>query len=282
MIPSIVQSATDIVEKITKFINDPSSIEFYNNLINSDNELIITVTDYINESTQTLLVRLGELSTIAITAVLDTVGSATSSVINFFLIFVIAIYMLLDQKDLLLRVKKLNYAVNKKEVADNLLRITHLTDETFSSFFIGKILDSAIVGVICFVLMLIVGIPNAPAIGFIIGVTNIIPYFGPFIGAVPAVLVTLASGSLTQAIIVIVLIVALQQFDGLYLGPKIIGDKIGVGAFWIIVSVTIGGALFGLIGMLIGVPLVVLIKRLVEEFIEKRLEEKRIDLEAAE
>ncbi len=122
-------------------------------------------------------------------------------------------------------------------------------------------------------------IPNAPAIGFFVGITNIIPYFGPFIGAIPAVLVTLASGSsLWQVLWVILLIVALQQFDGLILGPKILGDKVGVGAFWIIVSVTAGGAIAGLVGMFVGVPVVVLFKTLIEEYVDKRLIEKKLDV----
>ncbi len=279
MIPSIIQSAGDIVTKISVFINNPNNFNFYTDLLNSDNEVMREIVNYLNNSTQELLVKLGEYSTIAINTALNTIGSATSSIINFILVFVIAIYMLIDQKDLLHRVKRVNYALFREHVADNLVRIMKLTDETFSSFFIGKILDSIIIGILCFILMLIFKIPNAPAIGFIIGITNIIPYFGPFIGAVPAILVTIASGSFVQVIIVGVIIFALQQFDGLYLGPKIIGDKVGAGAFWIIVSVTVGGALFGVIGMLIGVPIVVLVKRLVEEFIDNKLSEKEIDLD---
>lgn len=159
-----------------------------------------------------------------------------------------------------------------------MLRISRKSDEIFSAFFVGKLIDSAIIGVICFFLMLIFRIPNAPAIGFFVGITNIIPYFGPFIGAVPAVLVTLASGSLWQVLWVIVLIVALQQFDGLILGPKILGDKVGVGAFWIIVSVTAGGAIAGVVGMLVGVPVVVLFKTLIEEYVEKKLKEKKLNV----
>ena len=279
MIPSIVSSAYDIVEKITTFVNEDFDIAFVEDFIakiDSDivNELII----YVQNSLKDILLKVGELSTMIMNGVISGIGSASSSLLSFFMAFVVAIYMLADKKDLLNRIKRVNYAVNEKETADELVRIAHKSDEIFSSFFVGKIIDSAIIGVLCFLLMWIFKIPNSPAIGFIIGITNIIPYFGPFIGAVPAVLVTLASGSFLQVGLVIILIIALQQFDGLYLGPKILGGKVGVGAFWIIVSVTAGGALYGVVGMFIGVPVVVLIKTLVEEYVEKKLKERNLEV----
>jgi predicted PurR-regulated permease PerM len=186
--------------------------------------------------------------------------------------------MLIEKNDLLRRVKRLNYAVNDEEVANQLLYIMKKSHEIFSRFFVGKIIDSAIIGLMCFVIMWLFRIPNSPAIGFIVGITNMIPYFGPFIGAIPALLVTLASGSLLQVFLVFIIILGLQQFDGLYLGPKILGKKVGVGAFWIIVSVTVGGALFGLVGMFVGVPVTVLFKTLIETYVDNKLKEKELEI----
>ena len=254
-------------------------LNIFEKLLSSvDNELVSEVVSYVNDSLKDILLKVGELSTFLINRLVSFVISTSSSLINFFMAFVISIYMLGDKKDLLTRIKRFNYAVNEKETADTLLDIVHKSDEIFSSFFIGKIIDSAIIGLLCFIIMWIFKIPNSPTIGFIIGITNIIPYFGPFIGAVPSLLITLASGSLFQVLAVLIIIIILQQFDGLYLGPKILGDKIGVGAFWIIVSVSVGGALFGLVGMFVGVPVVVLIKTLIEEFVENRLKEKKIEI----
>lgn len=278
LVPSIYNSAADIVVKIDTFVKEDFDISAIERLLNRiDSDLFSEVVTYINNSLQEILVKVGELSTVLIEGVMVTITAASSGVIKFFMAFIIGLYMLADKADLLSRVKRMNYAFLDKESADTTLRITHKANEIFSSFFVGKIIDSAIVGVLCFALMWLFKIPNAPAIGFIIGVTNIIPYFGPFIGAVPAILVTLASGSFVQAFIVIVLIVCIQQFDGLWLGPKILGDKVGVGAFWIIVSVSVGGALFGLVGMFVGVPVVVLIKTIIEEFVENQLDEKKIE-----
>lgn len=279
MIPSIITSATDIVEKITTYVNEDFDIEVFENLISRlDSDIVNEVLVYVQNSIKDILLKVGELSTLVMNGLIVSIGSISSSLVSFFMAFVVAIYMLADKTDLLTRIKRVNYAVNEKNTADELLRIMKKSDEIFSSFFVGKIIDSAIIGVLCFVLMWLFKIPNAPAIGFIIGITNIIPYFGPFIGAVPAVLVTLASGSFVQVGLVILLIVALQQFDGLYLGPKILGDKVGVGAFWIIVSVTAGGALYGVVGMFVGVPVVVLFKTLIEEYVDKKLKEKKIEI----
>lgn len=279
LIPSIVNSAKDIVIKIDYFYNNQFNLEMFENMLNKiDSNLVNEVITYVNDSVKDILLKVGELSTLLINGILSIIASASSGLFNFLMAFVISIYMLADKKDLLRRIKRVNYAVNDQQTADSLLRITRKSHEIFSSFFVGKIIDSAIIGVMCFLIMWIFKIPNSPAIGFIIGLTNIIPYFGPFIGAVPAILVTLASGSLFQVLLVIIIIVALQQFDGLYLGPKILGNKVGVGAFWIIVSVSVGGALFGIIGMFVGVPVVVLIKTLIEEFVEKQLEEKKMEI----
>lgn len=279
LIPSIVNSITNIIDSLTNYFQNDFSLTFVESFLNRFNSnLFSDLITYINNSLEEIVVKVGEMSNIVLGWTLNFISSATSGLYNFLMAFVISIYMLADKKDLLRRVKRLNYAVNDKELADKLYHITMKAHEIFSRFFVGKIIDSAIIGLMCFVIMWVAKIPNAPAIGFVVGITNIIPYFGPFIGAIPALLVTLASGTLIQVLLVLIIIVGLQQFDGLYLGPKILGNKVGVGAFWIIVSVTVGGALFGVIGMLVGVPIVVLVKTLIEEFIAKSLKEKQMEI----
>lgn len=279
LIPSIISSINNIIENLTNYFEHDFSITFIEDFLNRFNsDLFGDLITYINDSLEEIVLKVGEMSTILLDWTLGFVSSATSGLYNFLMAFVISIYMLADKKDLLRRVKRMNYALNDKELADLLLKITLKAHEIFSRFFVGKIIDSAIIGTMCFVIMWIAKIPNAPAIGFVVGITNIIPYFGPFIGAIPAILVTLASGTWVQVLLVMIIIVALQQFDGLYLGPKILGNKVGVGAFWIIVSVTVGGALFGVVGMLVGVPVVVLAKTLIEEYVDKSLKEKKMEI----
>ena len=279
LIPSLVNSITDIVSKITNLVNQGYDLGFLEDLLNKiDSSLADQIITTLQSSLQSILSTLGTLTTTILEGALLALGSASSGVYSVFMAFIVALYMLGGKADLISRVKRLNYAVFEENTADELLRITRKSDEIFSAFFVGKIIDSAIIGVLCFVLMAIFKIPNAASIGFFVGVTNIIPYFGPFIGAVPAVLITLASGTFVQVFIVILLIVALQQFDGLILGPKILGDKVGVGAFWIIISVTAGGAIAGVVGMLVGVPVVVLFKTLIEEYVEKKLKDKKLNV----
>lgn len=283
LVPSIQESVVSITANIQKLVNSLLEGEFdftfFENFVNRFKPgLFDDLLKQLQSSLQDILLKIGEWTQSLLEGSLVFLTSISSSVINFFLAFVVGLYMLAGKADLTQRVKRLNFAIFDKHVADELVRVTNKANEIFSSFFVGKIIDSAIVGVIAFVLVWVFQIPNAPTIGFIIGLTNIIPYFGPFIGAVPAILLTLASGSLVKALILLGLIVAIQQFDGLVLGPKILGDKVGVGAFWIIVSVTAGGAIAGVVGMLIGVPVVVLAKTLIEEYVERQLKNKKIDV----
>jgi len=279
MVPSIGSSVVDIVDKIQYYFKYQFNIQFFEDLFNRvDSSIMDEVVKYANDMADSFMVKVGEWSSNLLNGAFTIAYNTSTGILNFLMAFVIAVYMLLDKDDLLRKLKRLNYAVNDEQTADRFLYIVHKSHEIFSQFFVGKIIDSAIIGALCFIIMWIFRIPNAPAIGFIIGITNIIPYFGPFIGAVPALLVTLASGSLFQVLLVLIIIIALQQFDGLYLGPKILGKKVGVGAFWIIVSVTVGGALFGLIGMFVGVPVTVLGKTLIEAFVDRKLKEKKLDI----
>ena len=147
----------------------------------------------------------------------------------------------------------------------------------FSDFLVGKALDSLISGMLCFIVLVIFQIPNAMLISFIVGITNMIPFFGPFIGAIPsAVLVILTAPQKTLAFIIIILVI--QQFDGNIIGPKIIGNKLNLPTFWIMFSIFFFGNLFGFIGMLAGVPVFAVIYTLTKEFVDERIRFKNIDL----
>jgi predicted PurR-regulated permease PerM len=279
MVPSITSSIIDIVDKVDFYFRHQFNLNFFENLLDRvDSDIMTEIITYINESVREIVTKVGQFSTILFNGALAIVYNTSTGIFNFIMAFVISIYMLIEKDDLLRRLRRLNFAVNDTEAANQLLYVMKKSHEIFSRFFVGKIIDSAIIGLMCFVIMWFFRIPNSPAIGFIVGITNMIPYFGPFIGAIPALLVTLASGSLWQVLLVFIIILGLQQFDGLYLGPKILGKKVGVGAFWIIVSVTVGGALFGLVGMFVGVPVTVLFKTLVETYVENRLKEKNLDI----
>lgn len=276
-VPSIIQNSTEIIMSIPSRDEINRSIEdilgnFGGKELSAS--VIVYLDRFIEDIFQNFSTLASKLLEGAITRILATTSSIFSGIISIF----IAIYMLLDKEDLIARLKRILYAYNKKDDADHLLYVGRKSNEIFLSFFNGKFLDSAIIGVLCFLILLIVRIPYASVIALIIGVTNMIPYFGPFMGGVPAVIITLiTSQNPIQALWLAIIIIALQQFDGLYLGPKILGDKVGVGAFWIITSVTVGGAIMGVWGMLLGVPITVLVKTLVEQSVARRLEEKDME-----
>ena len=162
------------------------------------------------------------------------------------------------------------------EKVERVLTICRRANSIFVGFINGKIIDSAIIGVLCFVLCTIFKIPLALLISLFVGITNVIPFFGPFIGAIPSIMILLIVNPMA-ALKFTILIILLQQFDGNILGPKILGDSTGISAIWVLVSIVVGGGLFGFVGMLIGVPTFAVIYMLTKEYVEARLAEKNID-----
>ena len=200
-----------------------------------------------------------------------TVASSVVTVVkNIVLGIIICIYLLLGRKKFTRHAKALVYAVFKPERADKVLDEFRFIDTTFVGFFGGKILDSAIVGLICYIfcgiMTVAAGFQNAVLISVIIGVTNVIPYFGPFIGAVPAALLILIS-SPRNCLIFLIFIVILQQFDGNVLGPKLLAGSVGLTGFWVLFAITLFQGLFGFVGILVGVPVFAVIYDLIRRCI---------------
>lgn len=197
--------------------------------------------------------------------------------VNILLSIVISCYMLLDKKSLNLNAKRLIYAIFTKEKADGFLQTGKECNLIFSKFIIGKSIDSLIIGILCFVLMNILRLPYSILFSVIVGITNMIPYFGPFIGAVPGLLILTIINPI-QSLIFAAMILLIQQFDGLYLGPKILGESTGLKPLWVIFAITIGGAYGGMLGMFFGVPISAVIAHLLNKFINRRLMNKNIEI----
>ena len=197
---------------------------------------------------------------------------------NLFIGIIVAIYILTSKRTFAAQSKKVLYGIFKKKQADIIIHYTRISNEMFSGFISGKILDSTIIGVICFVAMSIMGLPYAMLVSVIVGVTNIIPVFGPYIGAIPsALLIMLVSP--VQALYFLLLIAILQQIDGNIIGPAILGESTGLSAFWVLFSILLFGGFFGILGMLIGCPLFAVIYRIVKDFISYCLRKKSLDEE---
>ena len=206
-------------------------------------------------------------------------NSIYTVVFQLFVGMVAAFYLLMDKEKFCAQVKKLCYSLFKPDTCQLLIHWTRMAHRIFAGFLTGKILDSMIIGVICYVCMLIFGIEYPLLISVIVGVTNIIPFFGPLIGAIPCALILLLVNPLS-ALWFLVFIVILQQLDGNLIGPFILGDYVGLSPFWIMLSIMIGGGLFGFAGMLLSVPLCALVYAIVQVVMEARLRKRNLPTES--
>ena len=211
---------------------------------------------------------------VQLTNAIGSVGTNVISVVrgiyNVIIGIIVSVYMLTSQESFAARGKKLIYCVFSLEASEKILKALRFTNEVFMGFISGKILDSFIVGVLCFIGCSILRIPYALLVSVLVGITNIIPFFGPFIGAVPSMFIILTESPL-KALIFLVFIVVLQQFDGNILGPKILGNRIGINGFWVLFSIILGAGLFGFAGMLLGVPVFVVIYTGIGNLVNRKL-----------
>lgn len=201
--------------------------------------------------------------------------SIVRGLVNMLLALFISIYMI-NGKDLFrYQAKRFVYALFEEKKGDVICNTFRECNDIFSAFLISKAVDSLIIGCICCILMNILRLPYSVLISVIVGITNMIPYFGPFIGAVPGVLIYLCT-SPKQAVIFVIMILVLQQFDGLVLGPRLLGQSTGLNPMWVIFAITVGGAYFGVLGMFIGVPVVAVAGFLANKFIKYKLQGRDI------
>lgn len=219
-----------------------------------DLSLTITAVENLNATMSDLLAIVVKAVTDRVPQIIGYVSGMATSLVAVFTAIVSSIYLLLQKNQLLRHARVLTRAFLPKSAAETTLRICHDANRNFGGFFAGKIVDSAIIGVMTFVSMQMLGLSYAPLISIIVGITNIIPVFGPFIGAVPGALILLFLEPM-QALIFLVLILVIQQLDGNVIGPMILGDSIGISALWVLFAIVVGGDLFGLVGMVVGVPL---------------------------
>ena len=218
-------------------------------------------------------------------AIASSISSGVIGVINvvknFFIGIIICAYFLNSKETFAAQMKKVIMSVFRKETADEILEGAHFTNMTFGGFINGKIIDSLIIGILCFIFMSIFGWEYTLLISCIIGITNIIPFFGPFIGAIPSALLLLMVDT-RQCIYFIIFILLLQQFDGNILGPKILGDSTGLASFWVLFSVLVGGGMFGFIGMVIGIPVFAIIYAYVTRAVNSKLRKRGLSTDLSE
>lgn len=251
IVPSIVDSIISITSEIPKYMETVQG--WINEALKNQN-----LYDLINSTglLDNISVISGKMSSIII-GILDgsvsSIVSITTNVVKIGFGFLISIYILLDKERFITEVKTLTYMILKEEKGTKLIGLVRTYHEMIGKYIGTKAIDSAIIGVLAFFGLMIIGAPYTPLLAIIVGVTNMIPYFGPFVGEVVGAAVGIFV-SPAMAITIFVFLLALQQFDAWYLDPKLIGDKVGVKPFYIILAVTIGGGFFGPIGMLLASP----------------------------
>lgn len=197
---------------------------------------------------------------------------------NFLIALIVSVYMLYGKQSLRRMIKIVLYAFVPAQKISYTKELVLECNNIFSKYLVSKMIDSFIIGVLCSILMTILKLPYVLLISVIVGITNMIPYFGPFIGAIPGIVIILCIDPI-KALIFAVMILCLQQFDGLILGPKLLGDSTGMKPLWIIFAITIGGKFFGVIGMFLGVPVMATLGYLAERYMGHRLRRKHISMD---
>ena len=253
----------NVTNWVTKMLEDYPEIERY------ASQLLGTVNTNLMDWIQgTVLPELGSLVTNVTTGVYYVLMGVYNLVIG----IIVSVYILSNLEGFTASAKRMLYSLFPVETAEKIREGLAFTDRTFMGFINGKLLDSAIIGLICYIVCAILKMPYALLVSVIVGVTNVIPFFGPFIGAVPSAIIILMVSPL-KCLIFIVFIIILQQVDGNIIGPKILGSSIGINGFWVMFSIILGAGLFGFWGMLLGVPVFVVIYTAINSRIERRLKE---------
>ena len=265
LLPSRLAYCNSMIDKLladqpelqTYFNHFSSQIESgLNDILNANSSMMQTIQGIVNNITVQLIEVLSVFK-------------------NMFLGFLIAVYLLASRKLFGAQAKLLLYGIFPNKWARIIEEEARYTDKMFNGFFVGKIIDSAIIGLICFAGTTLLGFESAAFISVVIGITNIIPFFGPFIGAIPCALLLLLGRNPWDALYFLIFIVILQQVDGNIIGPKILGNTTGVSSFWVLFSILLFGGLWGIVGMVIAVPLFGVLYDIIRKLTTRGLQRNR-------
>lgn len=281
IVPNLISSLNELLQK--------EKLESYYHTIEGWFSGILTGTGvkkwFFDNIDNVLQFALDKLNSIDIASIISGLTSSVYSVVmgvfNALLGIVAAVYILIYKKQLCSQTKKIVVSVFNAQHANRLFEIARRTNRIFGGYVIGKIMDAAIVGVVTYIAMIIMGLPYAPLIATLVGVTNIIPFFGPIIGAVPSVLLLLIERPI-NALYFGIFIIILQAIDGNILGNRILGEKLGISDLWVLVAILLFGGIFGVSGMLLGVPIFAVLYTLIADGVNNRLKRRRYPTDSDE
>lgn len=275
IIPSVVNSIQSVV---TNFQSEANQLmEWVDDFMKGDSEIATMVSNAMESASEAIQKFLkNDIMTTAqtyITSITSGVYYGVKFFINILVGLIVSVYVLASKEKFAGQAKKILYATFKPVRANVILETIRKSNEIFGGFISGKILDSAIIGVLAYIVLSIMKMPDTILVAVIIGVTNVIPFFGPFIGAVPSFLIIVLQNPV-QGLYFLIFVFILQQIDGNIIGPKILGDSTGLSSFWVVFAIMIFGGLWGFVGMLLGVPIMAVIyyvaQRTVSYFLRKR------------
>ncbi len=278
VVPSLITSMTDLINNIEGYYYSgmafiEKTLANFNipaNVLEPFSDLGSKLIDYVVTAMESLLPKIYGIAV-----------ATTSTIKNIVIGFAFSIYMLASKEVFLRQFKKVIVTFTKPKTQGRIFRVAKLSHDSFSSFLSGYLVDSMLVGVVCYIVMRIFGWPYPELISVIIGVCNMIPFFGPFIGGIPSALLIFLVNP-WQAVFFAIFLVVLQQIDGNFICPKILGQKVGLSSFWVMVAIVVGGSIFGIPGMVLSVPAFAVIYSLARSYLDRKNREKMAKLSGTE
>ena len=278
--PQLITSIQSILKRIPVYLLNVN--DYYASMLTQYPKLESLLTQYSVDMSQLfynkVLPYFEDLISKTSSGLLGSIIAIFKTLLNFIIGIIISLHLLIGKEKYTAQSKKVLYAFLKRERANNFINNLRYSDKIFGGFITAKVIDSIIIGFLCYFGMLIMRMPYAVLISVIVGITNVIPYFGPFIGAIPSAFFILMIDP-KKCLIFLIFVIILQQFDGNILGPKILGDSTGLNSLWVIFSIVVFSGVFGVWGMFIGVPAFAVIYAAFRTLINKRLEIKHMPVE---
>lgn len=272
VIPNVSKSIIDFVNNFGNYYN--STMENINNLPEDSiwkSDVILNLAKDIQEIDLKQYLNMEKLAEYAKGAI-----NAVSGIFNIFVSFIVSVYLLAERSRILSFLKRLAKAIFKTDTYKMVSKYFNKSNEVFFGFIGGQVLDAIVVGILTSIAMSIIGVKYSVLLGFMIGLFNLIPYFGAIIAVVVAIIITLFTGGLGQAVLMAVIVIILQQIDANIINPKIIGNTLSISPLLVIFAVTVGGAYFGVLGMFLAVPVFTVIKLLIEEYVDYKNSEDKL------
>lgn len=272
IIPQLIDSISKLTNAVPSYMK---SFEIFISKYVTHTEILNTVWNNFLSAWKEVIQFTGQVLASSLTSVVNITVGFTSGLFNFILSIIFSIYMLLNKEGLQLGMKKVLYSFSSKRFADRVMSLAKISNEVFSNYIGGQFIEAIIIGVLCFIGMIILRMPYALLISVLIAVTALIPIFGAFIGTIPSAFIILIIDPM-KAIWFVIFIIVLQQVEGNLIYPKVVGGSIGLPPIWVMLAMIIGGNAFGFIGILLGIPIFSVVYKVFKEIVDKRL--KKLEL----